>query len=143
MDRLIALAQQNPFLAILFAGLTVAIIVFEVRQLFRGFRSVSPAQLTDLINREDALVIDLRGQGEFEKGHILGSKHVLPSQLEPESKLLAKAKDTPVVLVCALGVSASGAASKLVKAGFRRVSVLDGGVGAWQGAGLPLARGRA
>ena len=43
------------------------------------------------------------------------------------------------------GVShaAPATAGKLVKAGLRNVSVLDGGVGAWQAAGLPLARGKA
>jgi rhodanese-related sulfurtransferase len=118
-------------------------VVTEVMRLFRGFKAVSPAQLTELINREDALVVDLRGQGDFEKGHIMGSRHVLPSQVEPEGKLLAKAKESPVVLVCAAGMTASGVAEKLVKAGFKKVSVLDGGVGSWTAAGLPLAKGKA
>ncbi len=143
MDRLLDFAQQHLMLSLAFAGLTVALLVTEVRRLFRGFKGVSPAELTLMINRDDALVVDLRGQGEFDKGHILGSKHLLPSQLDPESKLLAKAKESPVVLVCNMGVTASGAAEKLVKAGFKKVFVLDGGIGAWQGAGLPLAKGKA
>lgn len=143
MDRLLDFAQQHLLLSIAFAGLTLALVVTEVARLFRGFKGVSPAELTRLINHEQALVLDLRGQGEFDKGHILGSKHLLPSQVDPESKLLAKAKESPVVLVCAMGNSASTAAEKLVKAGFKRVYVLDGGIGAWQGASLPLARGKA
>ncbi|HLU12473.1 MAG TPA: rhodanese-like domain-containing protein [Arenimonas sp.] len=142
MDQLIPFVQQNLFLALIFAGLTVALVVTEVRRLFRGYKTVSPNQLTELINRENALVLDLRGQSDFEKGHILGSRHLLPSQVDPESKLLAKAKEAPVVLVCAMGVSAGGVAEKLVKAGYRRVAVLDGGINAWTGAGLPLAKGR-
>jgi rhodanese-related sulfurtransferase len=143
MDRLLEFAQQNLMLSLVLAGLTVALLVTEVMRLFRGFKGVSPAQLTDLINRENALVVDLRGLGDFEKGHIIGSRHVLPSQLDPEGKLLAKAKESPVVLVCAVGVTASASAQKLVKAGFKQVSVLDGGIGAWTGAGLPLAKGKA
>lgn len=142
MDQLIPFVQQNLFLALIFAGLTVALVVTEVRRLFRGYKTVSPNQLTELINRENALVLDLRGQSDFEKGHILGSRHLLPSQVDPESKLLAKAKEAPVVLVCAMGVTAGGVAEKLVKAGYRRVAVLDGGINAWTGAGLPLAKGR-
>ena len=88
-------------------------------------------------------MIDVRGQGDFEKGHILGAKHLLPSQLDPANKVLAKAGERPVVLVCATGMTAPASAGTLVKAGFRQVSVLDGGVGAWQAAGLPLARGKA
>jgi len=143
MDRLLEFAQQNPMLSLVLAGLTLALVVTEVMRLFRGFKGVSPAQLTDLINRENALVVDLRGQGDFEKGHIIGSKHLLPSQVDPESKLLAKAKESPVVLVCAVGMTASATAQKLVKAGFKKVSVLDGGIGAWTGASLPLAKGKA
>jgi rhodanese-related sulfurtransferase len=143
MDRLLEFAQQNLMLSLVLAGLTLALVVTEVMRLFRGFKGVSPAQLTDLINRENALVVDLRGLGDFEKGHIIGSKHLLPSQVDPDGKLLAKARETPVVLVCAVGVTASATAQKLVKAGFKKVSVLDGGIGAWTGASLPLAKGKA
>lgn len=143
MDRLLEFAQQNLMLSLVLAGLTLALAVTEVMRLFRGFKGISPAQVTDLINRENALVVDLRGQGDFEKGHIIGSKHLLPSQVDPEGKLLAKAKESPVVLVCAAGVTASATAQKLVKAGFKKVSVLDGGIGAWTAASLPLAKGKA
>ncbi len=143
MDRLLTFAQDNLMLSLVLAGLTLALAITEVMRLFRGFKAVSPAQLTDLINREDALVVDLRGQGDFEKGHIIGSRHLLPSQVDPEGKLLAKAKESPVVLVCAVGATASTTAQKLVKAGFKKVSVLDGGIGAWTGASLPLAKGKA
>ena len=143
MDSLPTFIQQNLMLSLVLAGLTLALVVTEVMRLFRGFKGVSPAQLTDLINRQNALVVDLRGQGDFEKGHIIGSRHLLPSQVDPEGKLLAKAKESPVVLVCAAGVTAAGTAQKLVKAGFKKVSVLDGGIGAWTGAGLPLAKGKA
>ncbi len=143
MDSLPTFVQQNLMLSLVLAGLTLALVVTEVMRLFRGFKGVSPAQLTDLINRQNALVVDLRGQGDFEKGHIIGSRHLLPSQVDPEGKLLAKAKESPVVLVCAVGATASTTAQKLVKAGFKQVSVLDGGIGAWTGAGLPLAKGKA
>jgi rhodanese-related sulfurtransferase len=143
MEFLKDLFDASPMLVMLLAGLTLALIVTEVAALFRGYKSVSPAQATDLINREDAIVIDLRGQGDFEKGHIIGARHVLPSQVEPTHKALANAVEKPVVLVCATGMSASTTAGKLVKAGYKRVSVLDGGIGAWQAAGLPLARGKA
>lgn len=143
MERLLEVAQQNPMLSLALVGLTLALVYTEVMGLFRGFKAVGPAQLTELVNRQNALVIDLRAQAEFEKGHIIGSKHMIPSQVEPEGKVLAKAKESPVVLVCAAGVTATATAQKLVKAGFKQVSVLDGGLGAWTAAGLPLARGKA
>ncbi|KFN50633.1 rhodanese-like domain-containing protein [Arenimonas composti] len=144
MDRLQEFFAANTFLVLVFAGLTVALVVNEIRLRFRPFKAVSPAQLTRLINDEDALVIDLRGNAEYERGHIIGARHVLPSELSPEHRVLAKlGKDKPVVLVCAGGLVSSGVATKLAKAGFTRVAVLDGGIGAWQGASLPLAKGKA
>jgi rhodanese-related sulfurtransferase len=125
---LLAFAGRNPMLSLALAGLTVAIIGNEVMQLFRGFKALRPAELTALVNRENALVVDLRPSAEFEKGHIPGSKNVQMSQFDPENKQLAPAKSLPVVLVC--------------KAGFEHVHILDGGIGAWQQADLPLVKGR-
>ena len=124
------------------AGLTIAIIVTEVKRLFRGYKALAPARLTQLINREDALVVDLSPAADFEKGHIAGSRNVLPSSFGPEHKLLAGAKSQPVVLVCRTGQTAGAAAKRLKKAGFEKVYVLDGGVAAWQQADLPLVKGR-
>ena len=95
-----------------------------------------------MINRDDALVVDLRPAADFEKGHIAGAKNVQMAQFDPENKHLAPAKALPVVLVCKSGETASGAAKRLRKAGFANVNVLEGGVQAWQGADLPLVKGR-
>lgn len=140
---LVSFAGQNPLLSVAFVGLTLALVYTEIARLFQGYKAWTPAQLTELINRDNALVIDLRAQIDFEKGHIVGSRNLPPSQLDPEGKLLAKAKEQPVALVCASGVSSGSAARTLVKAGFKQVGVLDGGILAWQQASLPLAKGRA
>lgn len=141
-DALLAFAGRNPLLSAAFVGLTLAIIVNEIAQLFRGYKALPPAGLTALVNRENALVVDLRPSAEFEKGHIPGSKNVQMSQFDPENKQLAAAKALPIVLVCKTGQSASDAAKRLKKAGFEQVHVLDGGIGGWQQADLPLVKGR-
>jgi rhodanese-related sulfurtransferase len=135
-------AGQNPVLSVLFAGLTLALVYTEVARLFVGYKTVSPAQLTDLINRESALLIDVSAIAEFEKGHILGAKHVAMSQFDPENKLLAKAKELPVAVVCRNGQQSSDAAKRLHKAGFSKVFWLNDGINAWTQADLPLSKGR-
>lgn len=140
--ELAAFAGRNPVLSLALAGLTVAIIANEIAGLLSGIRRVGPAQLTALVNRDNALVVDLRAAGDFEKGHIAGSKNVQMSQFDPENKALAPAKALPVVLVCHVGQTASAAAKRLRKAGFAQVAVLDGGIQAWQSADLPLVKGR-
>ena len=142
-QALLAFAERHPLPSLALAGLTVAIIYTEIARLFRGYRTLRPAELTALINREDAVVVDLSASSEFEKGHIAGSKSVQPSQFDPESKLLAGAKELPVVVVCRTGQGSADAAKRLKKAGFKHVYWLDGGIGAWQSADLPLVKGRA
>ena len=137
-----AFAGRHQMLSLLFAGLTGGIILNEVARLARSFKTAGPADVTALVNRENALVVDLRPIADFDKGHIPGAKNVQMSQFDPENKQLAPAKALPVVLVCKTGQTAGGAAKRLAKAGFEKVFVLDGGIGAWQQAGLPLAKGR-
>lgn len=141
-DALMAFAAQSPILSSIFVILTVALVYTEVARLFVGYKTVSPAQLTDLINRESALLVDVSAIAEFEKGHILGAKHVAMSQFDPENKLLAKAKELPVAVVCRTGQSSSEAAKRLHKAGFTRVYWLNDGLNAWIQADLPLTKGR-
>jgi rhodanese-related sulfurtransferase len=139
---LLAFAGAHPYLSLALAALTLALVFTEIAGLFRGFKGLAPAQVTALINRDNALVVDLRPQADFEKGHIPGSKNVQMSQFDPENKQLTAARALPVVLVCKTGQSAASAAGRLHKAGFERVHVLDGGIGAWQQADLPLVKGR-
>lgn len=140
--ELAAFAGRNPLLSAAFGVLTLAVLWSEAMRLLRGGGRLAPAALTSLVNREDALVLDVRAPADFEKGHIPGAKNVALPQLAPEQKLLASAKARPVVLVCKSGQSTEGAAGKLRKAGFERVFVLEGGIDGWQQAGLPLAKGR-
>ena len=137
-----AFLGRNPLLAAALVGLTIAIIYTELARRGRGFKSIRPAELTALVNRDNALVVDLRPIAEFDKGHIPGSKNVQMSQFDPENKQLKPAKSLPVVVVCKTGMTATGAAARLHKAGFEKVHVLDGGIAAWQQADLPLVKGR-
>ncbi|MBX9401299.1 rhodanese-like domain-containing protein [Lysobacter sp. BMK333-48F3] len=142
-DELLAFAGRHMYLSLGFVGLTLAILYTEIARLFRGYKALRPAELTALINRDNALVVDLSASNDFEKGHIAGSRSVQPSQFDPESKLLNGAKALPVVAVCRTGQASADAAKRLKKAGFEQVYWLDGGIQAWMQAELPLVKGRA
>lgn len=141
-EELLAFAGRHQLLSLALAGLTIAIVVNELARLLRSYKTLRPAGLTALVNRDNALVVDLRPIADFDKGHIPGSKSVQMSQFDPESKQLAAAKSLPVVLVCKTGQTSGDAAKRLKKAGFEHVYVLDGGIGGWQQADLPLAKGK-
>ena len=137
-----ACAGRHPYLSLGLAGLTLAIAYTELSRLFRPYKALRPAGLTALVNRDNALVIDLSPSADFEKGHIPGSRNVAMSQFDPEKPQLASAKSLPVVAVCRTGQASATAAARLKKAGFEQVYWLDGGIAAWQQADLPLAKGR-
>ena len=79
---------------------------------------------------------------DFEKGHIAGARNVLMSQFDPENKELAKVRELPIAVYCKSGTTSSQAAARLVKAGFKHVYWLGGGLAAWRQADLPTARGK-
>lgn len=133
---------NHAALAGLFAVLLVALLAMQIAELFSKTRTLTPAGLTLLINRESPLLIDLSARADFEKMHVPGAKHVAMSQFDPENKDLAKAKELPVVVMDKDGQGNSvKAAQRLVKAGFLKVHLLGGGVYAWHQAQLPVAKG--
>lgn len=142
LDELLAFASRHPYLSLGLVGLTVAIAYTEVMRLFRGYKALRPAELTQLINRDNALVIDLSASNDYQKGHIAGSRSVQMSQFDPENKLLSAARSLPVVVTCRTGQTSADAAKRLKKAGFEHVHWLEGGIQAWQQADLPLVKGR-
>jgi rhodanese-related sulfurtransferase len=143
LQRLPEFLGNHIYLTLGFIGVLIALLVTETQRLTRGYKALTPAGLTQLINRDNALLIDLSNQQDFEKGHIPGAKHIAPSQFDPESKELAKVRELPVALVCRTGQASAAAAQRLRKAGFTQVFWLEGGLAAWNEAHMPLAKGRA
>jgi rhodanese-related sulfurtransferase len=101
---------------------------------------VGTLEATQLINREDALVIDVREPAEYAKGHVLGSKSVPLGDVERRAAEFDKHKAKPVILVCESGSRSARALDALRARGFTRVVNLSGGFGAWQQAGLPVEK---
>lgn len=140
--RLPEFVGNHIWLCLLFIILLIAIIVGEMMRLSRKYRELSPGALTLLVNREDALVLDLSSYADYEKAHIPGARHMAMSQFDPENKDLAKVRDLPVVVVCKDGRTSAKAAQRLVKAGFQKVHTLHGGMLTWKHADMPVAKGR-
>jgi len=127
---------------LLLFGVAVASGVMLVWPLLRratGGPWVSTSQATLLMNREDALVVDVREPGEYGAGHILGARNVPLAQLDSAGDL-AKRKDKPVILYCDGGERSAKGIAALRKLGFTRVVNLSGGLPGWQQAGLPVQK---
>jgi rhodanese-related sulfurtransferase len=105
----------------------------------KGGTGLSPAQAVQLINREKAVLVDVREPEEFGKGHAAGSRNIPLATLEGD-KQLPKNKTLPVVLVCASGARAQRAAGMLQKLGYEKAQALAGGFPAWRDANLPVEK---
>ena len=132
--------QQNIYLfaIALVSGLGLLVLTFR-RPGDRN--SLSTTQATQLINRDDALVIDVREPDEYVTGHLPESRNIPASQLGDRVGELESYKDKPLILVCQTGPRSTGACKQLIAQGFARVHNLEGGIAGWREAGLPLKKG--
>ena len=132
---------QENILLIAVAFVSGAMLLWPYVRRATGGPSVSPSQATQLINREDALVVDVRDPGEYGAGHILGAKNLPLSRLDSGGvELAGKRKDRPVIVYCDTGNRSAKAAAVLKGRGYAKVLSLSGGLGAWQQAGLPVEK---
>lgn len=108
---------------------------------FRQSHEVGAFDAVQLINRRDAVVLDVRDTGDYNAGHITGAKHIPEAQLADRLKELDKFKSRPLVISCRSGTRAGTLSAMLRKQGFAEVFALRGGIAAWQQASLPLEKG--
>lgn len=141
MERLIEFAGNHTLLVGLFAAILVMLIGTEVSRRLRRFKEVSPTQATQLINRENAVVLDVRSANEFQQGHIAGARNVPADAVEQQQKQTEKLRDRPVIVCDQAGPTSSRVAGRLAAQGFERVFVLAGGIRSWQSENLPLVKG--
>ena len=131
---------RNNLLLIAVAFVSGAMLLWPFVRVRAGGPRVSAAQATQMINREDALMIDVRDPAEFGAGHVIGARNVPLARIDDGANDLAKRKDRPLVVYCDGGERSAKAAEALRKQGFARVTSLSGGLGAWQSAGLPVEK---
>lgn len=105
----------------------------------RGKRG-SPQDITMLINRGKATILDVRDAKEYAEGHLPDAKNIPLAELDKRLAELDKFKSRSLIVVGKSDARGSAAAAKLGKAGFGDVVNLEGGVAAWKKAGLPLAK---
>jgi rhodanese-related sulfurtransferase len=124
---LIALATSSG-LALLFLSLQS-----------RGAKA-TPIAATQLMNRGKTLILDVRNSTEFATGHLREAKNIALAELGQRIGELEKFKTVPVIVVCQSGTLSSRATLQLQRAGFANAVSLEGGLTAWQAAGLPTAK---
>ena len=99
---------------------------------------VTPQRTRELLERGEALVVDVREPYERDAGHIEGSRHIELERLASQAPTLPR--DRPIVFQCRLGARSALAARAFRSAGYDAWS-MHGGVQLWHDLGLPLGGG--
>lgn len=134
--HLIEFATHHYLLVGAFVILLALLIVNEMK---KGGRSLSTGQLTALVNRDEAVIVDIRSKKDFAAGHIVGALSIPQDKLASRLSELEKHKAKTLIVVDASGQQAGTAAAELMKAGFNAAK-LSGGVSSWRADNLPLVK---
>lgn len=137
MEQVLEFTVNHPALVGALVALACALAFTEMR---KGGRAIGSHGLTQLVNKDSAIVVDVREKADFNKGHIVGSLHIPYSKLQEKIGELSSYKDKPVIVVDAAGQHGSTATKILKDAGLTQVMKLKGGISTWQADSLPLAK---
>ena len=142
MQEIMQFVSRHPVLSIAWIGLLAAVLFTTFKSLTSKIKVITRGEATRLINKEDAVVVDLRQRDDFRKGHIAGAINLLPAEIKANNvgelekhKALAQDIENDEDW-------GPESASLLHKAGFENVSVLKEGISGWSGENLPLVRGK-
>jgi rhodanese-related sulfurtransferase len=132
--------KDNVFLIGLALGSGIMLLLPSFKKGAGGVPNLSTAEAINLINRNHALVLDVREDTEFASGHIVDAKHIPLAKLAERLSELNKYKDKPILVNCQRGMRSAKACEILRKAEFKQVNNLQGGLEAWLAAKLPVVK---
>ena len=128
----------NHFILVgVFIFLLVAFFVNEGKQ---GGAAIGTTNLVTLVNREGAVILDIRDNKEYSAGHIAGAVNMPFAAVDSRIGELEDYKEKPVVIVCKMGQHSSSAGKKLKAQGFTDVRRLSGGMSEWSASNLPVVK---
>jgi len=137
MDRLFEFVVNHYILVSLFVAFLVAILILESR---RGGAKISAQGAVNLINKDEAVVVDIRDRKEFGEGRITGSINIPLNSLKSRVGELNKFKDKQIIVADKMGQHSAMAVKQLNAEGFSNVVRLNGGVADWKASNLPLVK---
>lgn len=139
--QILTFIQNHWVLVTLLVIFSLALIFFELWQRFLGPKKLPPVLVTQFINRQNPVVLDIREKAKYQAGHIINAQSVAQAEVENMLKKLKKSSDAPILLVCQTGQQSGIVGARLKKQGFTEVICLAGGMNAWLSADLPTEKG--
>lgn len=123
-----------------FLFVTMLLVMYEMKRKLLGFRDLSPQDAIQLMNKQDAIVLDVRDESEFKAGHIVNARNYPVALIDTKLSELTAEKERPVLIYCKSGQRSARAGALLNKQGFTNVYKLAGGMMAWENANLPVVK---
>ena len=140
MDRLLEFAANHWVLTSAFVSIIILIITSSLKDAMGMTNAVTPLEATNLINHDNAVVVDVREDKEFAEGHIVNAIHIPLGTLKDQISKLTKHKSKTIIVSCRSGHRSASACKTLTSEGFENVRNLKGGVLDWSSDNLPLTK---
>jgi len=107
-------------------------------------KKIKESNVADVKHRSDAgekfLIVDVREDNEWAKGHLTGAIHLGRGIIERDIEQRVPDTNAKLILYCGGGFRSALVADNLQKMGYHNVESMDGGWKGWLEAGLPIAR---
>lgn len=125
---------------LLVTALLTCVTLLVLHESSKGAKGLSTQQLTNAVNQQNAVVVDIRSREDFQEGHITDAINIPSAELADQLSQLEKHKNNPIILVCGMGHATGSAAKTLEENGFLDVSKLLGGMAEWRASKLPVVQ---
>ena len=139
MEQYLEFASNHLWLVAAFVAVSAA-LAWNLISHGRDKQTIGPQEATRLINREQAVVVDVRPVNDFKTGYIINAHNIPSNGLKDQLKVLQKYRNNPIIAVCRSGMTSATACKTLRKEGFSQVYNLQGGMQAWETANLPIRK---
>lgn len=131
------LFYQNSIYFLIFLLVSGGLLLFPLlRQQGKGNTGLSVKEAVNLVNRENAVFVDLRPAQSYHAGSIPSARNLPADEFEQKAGTLPRNK--PLILVCDTGRDSAKMAGVLRGKNTENVYTLAGGMGAWKADGMPV-----
>ncbi len=137
MEQFIEFVINHPLHVGALVALASALAFTEMR---KGGQSVSTAQLTQMVNQDQGVVIDVREKADYSKGHIVNAINIPFAKMKERAGELEKYREKTIIVVDAMGQHSGSVGKTLKTEGFANVVRLQGGMNTWTSDSLPVVK---
>lgn len=136
IQNIIHFISNHEILTSIWIILLISIIFITMKEKFSKVKLINRNQAIYLINHKKGIVIDLRSEKDFKKGHIINSINLSKFEI----KKLKKIENKNIILTSINSLEIFSEAEKLTKKGFKNIYILKEGITGWLNDNLPLIK---